>query len=129
MNIPPRLPNANPQIQEEVEQQRNYAFELGNKLIINEVNERNTYVLHREVGVINVLQTFADIQQEYRKLYTDLDDDCVLMKMVNHNLALRSSMLGWRSKQIVEILQSPKIEMQNAQPLMPDSNKGIVKRI
>jgi hypothetical protein len=129
MNLPPRMPNLPPSIQEEVEQQRNYAFELGNKLIESSANERNTYVIHKEVGIINVLQIFADMQDIFRKKYAEIDTPCALSLVLSHNLALRSSMLGWRSKQLVEILQSPKIEQNTNMSLMPDANKGQIKRI
>lgn len=131
MNLPPHASsNMPPVVQEQMEQQRNYAFELGKKLLENEVNERNTYVLHQEVGIINSMQVFADIQDFFRMKYHGITELCVASRLVGHNLALRSSITGWRAKQIVEILQSPKIDIGNPQGQMPmNNNAGSIKRI
>jgi hypothetical protein len=131
MNLPPQATtNLPPIVQEQMEQQRNYAFELGNKLIQNEANERNTYVLHQEVSIINSMQVFADLQDLFRYKHHGITESCVLSKLLSHNLALRSSITGWRAKQIVEILQSPKIDISGGQqPMLDTSNKGSIKRI
>ena len=129
MNLPPRANSS--QMGEEVEQQRNYAFELGNKLLISDVKEYNTFVVHNEVPIINAIQVFGEVQDYFREKYLGIDkkqNPCVCTQLVNHNLALRSSILGWRAKQLVEILQSPKIENNSFQPPQ-DNQRGIIKKI
>ena len=81
-------------IYEDTEKVINSTYEIAKKLYENTVLKRNTKILPIESGVLTVIGVLGQIQDTFKKLFLDNNEKCVITKLYEDNLELRSSING-----------------------------------
>lgn len=107
----------------EKEKERNKDFE--DNLFLEQYLQRHTYLTSDEIPIFNVLLELGKQIDNHRLKYLSHKSDkpCVLTRISDTALRLRTSREGWRSKQTVDISQNKSMRDN------PDYSNGLGQKL